>query len=333
MTRVVLPFSLWTCQGPETQFLSQAKLPHWRAWLARAQRTQVLRDAEPSDGRLATFTPPHERVLAQAQGWVEQQGGDGCADADVRDGCLPWAALAAAETGGDGSLPWAFISLCHWHVSNGQVTLMDPAALRLDAATDQALFQAMQVFFAEDGIVLHPYRTGLWLAQSALFAQLPTASLDRVIGRNIDPWLVEQRVLRRLQNEMQMLLYNHPVNDGRALPINSFWVHGAGALPHAGASAGNTLTRRASQVPDADCVAALRTAALQQDLMAWLAAWEAVDAQVIQPLLASAQPPTEWVLCGEQEAHVYRAGAPSWWQRLRHGFQPLAMQDVIGVRS
>ena len=85
-----------------------------------------------------------------------------------------------------------------------------------------SIFEAMQGFFAQDGIALYRYAPGQWLAQSDVFANLPTASLDRVIGRNIDPWLVggatptgPATLLRRLQNEMQMLLYTHGVNANR----------------------------------------------------------------------------------------------------------------------
>ena len=326
MTTTVLPFSIWTVQGPEADLLAKAELPHLRAWLAQSQRTQVVADPEPTQGRLATYTPPHERMLAQARGWA------------LPDGCLPWAAAAAVAQGHDVNAAWAFITLCNWHVSNGQVTLGDPAHLRIDANTDRALLEAMRGFFAEDGIALHPYREGVWLAQSPVFANLPTASLDRVIGRNIDPWLVEHSVLRRLQNEMQMLLYTHAVNEGRALSINSFWVHGAGALPTTTNAATTTTTTTATtapntcHVPDASCVAALRTTALQHDLVGWLEAWQAVDVQIIQPLLHHALPHTQLVLCGDHVAHVYTAGAPSVWQRLMRLFKTTPMNQVIGER-
>jgi hypothetical protein len=69
-------------------------------------------------------------------------------------------------------------------------------------------------------------------------APLTPASLDRVVGRVIDGWMPragEAKALRRLQQEMQMLLYTHPVNEERArgglLPVNSFWASGTGALP------------------------------------------------------------------------------------------------------
>lgn len=317
----LIPFSLWTLQGPEASVLAKAELPNLRTWLAQAKRVDVQVDAV-QEPLLATLSPPHERAWALAAGWPAQ------------DGCLPWAARAAAESGlaaSDAAKGWAFINLCNWHVSNGQVTLGDPAYLQIDEATDDTLLKAMQNFFAEDGIRLHPYKPGQWLAQSHLFVELPTASLDRVIGRNIDPWLVGSHVaadalspaaklLRRLQNEMQMLLYTHPVNDSRRLTINSFWVHGTGVL--------SPTTR-----PEPQVIHTLRESALQQDLMGWLEAWQHVDAHVIAPMLArlAAGEPQRLVLCGEHEFHVYDSAAPTLWQRVRTHFAPTSLDTVLAV--
>ena len=317
----LIPFSLWTLHGPEASVLAKAELPNLRMWLAQAKRVDVQVDAV-QEPLLATLSPPHERACALAAGWPAQ------------DGCFPWAARAAAERGlaaNNATDGWAFINLCNWHVSNGQVTLGDPAYLQIDEATDATLFQAMQSFFAEDGITLHPYKPGQWLAQSPLLADLPTASLDRVIGRNIDPWLVGSHVaadalspaaklLRRLQNEMQMLLYTHPVNEGRGLTINSFWVHGTGAL--------SPTTR-----PEPQVVNTLRESALQQDLIGWLEAWQHVDAHVIAPMLArlAAGEPQRLVLCGEHEFHVYDSAAPTLWQRLLTRFAPTSLDTVLAV--
>ena len=319
----LLPFSLWTKQGPEASVLAKVDLSNLRAWLAAAQRVDVQVD-QPREPLLASLSPPHERAWAQAVGWSDM------------DGALPWAAQAAAQSGldlrtDDAPTGWAFITLCNWLVSHGQVTLGDPAHLQIDAATDALLFQAMQGFFAEDGIALHPYKPGQWLAQSPLFVDLPTASLDRVIGRNIDPWLVgcetsghalspAAKLLRRLQNEMQMLLYTHAVNEGRSLTINSFWVHGTGALA--------PITRAAPQVVDA-----LRTPALQQDFVGWLETWQRMDADVIAPLLVrvAAGEAQRLVLCGEHEFHVYDSAAPSLWQRVRTHFAPTSLDTALAV--
>lgn len=320
----LIPFALWTTHGPEASVLAKAELPHLRALLLQSRRVDVQVDPV-QEPLLATLSPPHERAHALAAGWP------------LIDGGLPWAARAAIELGlatpnaKDG---WAFITLCNWHVSNGQVTLGDPAFLQIDEVTDATLFKAMQCFFVEDGIALHAYKPGQWLAQSPLLADLPTASLDRVIGRNIDPWLVGSHVaidalspaaklLRRLQNEMQMLLYTHPLNEGRSLSINSFWVHGTGALP-SDAPGGK-------QEPAV--IQTLRASALQQDLIGWLEGWQHVDAHVIAPLLSrvAAGEPQRLVLCGEHEFHVYDSAAPSLWQRVRTHFAPTSLDTVLAV--
>jgi hypothetical protein len=308
---------MWTTHGPEASVLAKAELPHLRAWLQQAQRVAVDVDA-PAEPLLATLSPPHERALAQALGW------------SLPDGVLPWAAQAAQAQGLSAHHPdaaWAFISLCNWHVSNGQVTLGDPEHLQIDAATDAALFASLQPFLAEDGIVLHPYQPGLWLAQSPWFAELPTASLDRVIGRNIDPWLVggetpsgAAKQLRRLQNEVQMLLYTHPANEGRRLSLNSFWVHGTGTLP-------------AHTAVSPQMVSSLRSSALQQDVIGWLQAWQHLDTHVIAPLhaRAAAGESQRLVLCGEHAFHVYDTATPSVWQRLHRRWAPTSLDTVLAV--
>ena len=96
----------------------------------------------------------------------------------------------------------------------------------------------MQPYFAEDGITLHPLSDTTWLAQGSVLVDLPTASLARTRSARVDGWMPRQpqaQALRRLQNEMQMLLYTHPVNDARKArflpPVNSFWISGTGTLP------------------------------------------------------------------------------------------------------
>ncbi len=318
----LIPFSLWTAHGLDASVLAEAELPHLRTWLAQARRVGVQADTV-QPPLLATLSAPHERAWMQAVGW------------SVQDGCVPWAARAASQQGlheGEATDGWAFISLCNWHVSNGQVTLSDPAHLQIDHAIDTTLFQAVQGFFAEDGIALYPYKPGQWLARSPLFANLPTASLDRVIGRNIDPWLVGShtmaalspaaQLLRRLQNEMQMLLYTHPVNEGRRLSINSFWVHGTGALPVSAPVGSEPVV-----------VDVLRESALQQDLSAWLQAWQHIDTHVIAPMLEEVANTRSQrlVLCGEHEFHVYEHVQASLWQRLRQRFAPTALETILAV--
>ena len=117
-----------------------------------------------------------------------------------------------------------------------------------------------------------------WYAAHESLVDLPCASIDRVVGRNVDRWLPEgrpARLLRRLQNEVQMLLYSHPLNDAReaqgALPVNSFWLSGCGRRQDVEGEEPHADTR-------------LRAPLLSEDWAAWAEAWRALDADALAPL-------------------------------------------------
>jgi hypothetical protein len=70
----------------------------------------------------------------------------------------------------------------------------------------------------EDGITL-AYEAPTALAGAGRSSAPPTASLDRVVGphhRRLDAGRRRRPALRRLQQEMQMLLYTLPLNDAAA---------------------------------------------------------------------------------------------------------------------
>jgi hypothetical protein len=173
----------------------------------------------------------------------------------------------------------------------------------------------MQPFFSQDGIELEYDAPTRWLARGELFRGLATASLDRVVGRVIDDWMPradEAKPLRRLQQEMQMLLYTHPVNEERTrsglLPVNSFWASGTGALPQPHAAA---------PPPGLQITHYLRDAALLEDWSAWSAAWRQLDAREFPRLIeaADAREPVALTLCGERRAQTWAGDGQSGWSR------------------
>ena len=339
----VVPYALWSGHRAPANWPASDALSNVRQWLRDMHRTSVIHE-EPHGALPTSLAMPHEVAQAQALGW------------DFADGCVPWAANAAAEQhlSADTSA-WSFVTLCNWHVSNGQVTMGDPAHLQIDADTDAQLFEAMQDFFAQDGIAIYPFAPGQWLAQSDAFANLPTASLDRVIGRNIDPWLVggvsptgPATLLRRLQNEMQMLLYTHDVNANRGLAINSLWWHGAGVLPMNTEISINTKTSTAKENPtnlagssllqifnesQSKAVSDLRKASLQQDWQGWTQAWTLLDQTLFADLLRRVQQGETMrvVLCGEYERHIYETQPASAWSRIQSiaGWQDLWQSNAL----
>ncbi len=281
---LVLPFAACDTEAwwPTVQALPAQALPQLRALL------QGMQPVAEVHGDARSLTPPHERLLAEALGW------HGCAD-----GLLPWAAEAARQAGHAGKGPWGWVTLCHWAMGREHATLSDPQALALDEAESRQLMAAMQPFFEEDGIRLHYLQPLRWLAEGEPLAQA-TASLDRVLGRNVDPWLPsarDARVLRRLQNEMQMLLYTHPVNEARQqqrqLTVNSLWFSGTGALPSAHGTAGPA---------DLLLARSLAGAALADDWKAYAQAWQTIDGTLLKDLLLQQQAgqTVRLSLCGER---------------------------------
>ena len=247
------------------------------------QLLRGMRICERDSGSADSLSPPHERALARLLGWQH-----------LPDGLLPWAARCAPAAGRHA---WAWVSLCHWVMGREQASLTNPQLLQIGPEESDALLQAMQPYFESEGIDLHPAWPGHWLGMGEVFNQ-PTASLDRVIARNVDPWLPggpNARLLRRLQNEMQMLLYTHPVNQARGargqLPINSLWFSGSGRLP-----------AENSPRPSVHVTHQLAEAALSEDAPAYAQAWIQLDKTCVAQLLEQQLQghTVELTLCGER---------------------------------
>jgi len=291
---LLLPFASALDEGGQP-VLPDLTLAHLTRLLALGP-TVVLEAPAPADGEL-TLTAPHERAHAALLGL------------DAPDGQVPWAAWETHSR-----RPAAWFTPCHQEVGNGHVTLHDPQALGLSEAHSRALLAALQPWAQEDGIALTWHAPDRWLAQGPVFEGLATASLDRVVGRSIAPWLPMAPAaapLRRLQNEAQMLFYTHPAHDERVAaglaPVNAFWISGSGACPpHAPATAAElTLDTR------------LRTPALRGDWAAWQHAWEQLDAEVLPTWLARAErgQTLQITLCGERSFTTLTWEARSLGQR------------------
>ncbi len=299
------------------QVLQRLSLPNLEKLLGRL----TLVDTDEADA--SSRTPPHERARARAL------------RLDAPDGQVPWAARQAIQTGlaqppADG-LAWAWITLCHWKVHADYIVMDNPLALALDAAQSQTLLDAMRPFFEEDGIALHYAAPTQWLACGEVFRDLATASLDRVVGGDIDAWLPKSgqaAPLRRLQNEMQMLLYTHAANDDRAAralaPVNSFWVSGTGALP----ADWREPAQDEPVLPDD-----LREAALAGDWTAWGECWRALDAGACAALLAALQAghSVRLTLCGERGALTFESQQKGMFRKIASQFGRKPLSSLLNL--
>ncbi len=296
----VLPFAA-PLSDPGRAALRELRLPRLQALLAGCE-------GERDEGDEYALSPPHERALARAWGWAGA------------DGQLPFAALQAEADGiAPGDLAWGLLTPVHWHVGTDQLSLTDPASLLLDAEESHAFFAALADLFTSEGFLLHWGAPERWYLAHESLADLPTASLDRVIGRNVDRWLPagpRARLLRRLQNEAQMLLYTHPLNDARearGLPtVNSVWLSSCGPAQPRRAGAAVTVDNR------------LRDRALAEDWPGWARAWTLIDESLAE------QTPTHISLCGERSCLELVVPEPTRWRRFTSRFTSrFAARDLM----
>lgn len=299
---LVLPYAALpdsSCQ----HLLQSLSLPHLEKLLA------LLSPATVDTGTPDQPIPPHERAVAAAWGLDAQKPA--------------WAAASQAIP--DTACAW--LTPCHWTAGPDQVRMDDPGDVVLDMADAQALHALLQPWFAEDGMQLDITNPKQWCVRGAPLAQLQTTSLDRVLLRDVTPWMPSgpsARTLHRLHSEMQMLLYNAPFNDERAArglaPINAFWLHGAGQL----SSAELATVRQRQTAVHLEVVDGLRQTALHQDWPAWKEAWLATDAGPMAVLLRHVQAggSATLTLSGESNAHSFTTAPRSFTQKIKNIFTP-----------
>jgi hypothetical protein len=258
-------------------------LPHWQGLLRQWQEVSAI-GGDPT----SPFTPA-ERVQGQLHGHAASDP-------------LPTAAWLLARHGIDpGPLPWALVTPLHIQLEAHQALALSPEQLRLTEAEAEALWRTLAPLFpAEEGWQVHRLNATTWVLGHLSLADWQAASLDRVSLRTLDAWLPAHRGLRRLQNEIQMLLHEHPVNRAReaqgALTVNSVWISGCGVAQ--------------GQPPELVINHWLRSPALQVDTEGWRQAWLRLDEEIVRPLLSEGGLLT---LAGETWARTFAPKPRPWW--------------------
>lgn len=286
------PFLLILANTEWPSAVAAPALPHLSAALARWRRAQRRPQRE------GDLSLGHEQVLAQAMGLPPQARG-----------ALAWGAWFARDRGLANGRPCALISPCHWDINMTGVRMDDPAQLGLSDAHSQALMAALLPLAQEDGIALHWLSATQWLAQGEVFAGLQAPSPAAIANQELSEHLPQvpgqdpaTRLLRRLQNEAQMLFYSHPVADARdaaRLPaVNSIWFHGTGQLPERlGPTQAHTF---------------IDLMALDHHLPT---AWELADALIAQVLRE--HPQVDLVMGSPQATQGWTMATLPWWRRWR----------------
>lgn len=158
----------------------------------------------------------------------------------------PVAAISLTAAGGQaGEDYWLRADPVHVRIERDRVILGEISELDPDEA--RQLCEALGAHFGAD-FSPRPLRPAAWVVRIAAEPEISTTPLSLAAGQHIDPLLPAGRDAmqwRRLLNEVQMLLFSHPVNQAReargAPVINSVWLWGGGRLPESGQSTRTVL--------------------------------------------------------------------------------------------
>lgn len=133
---------------------------------------------------------------------------------------------------------WLRADPVHLGVERDQLILSEGSTFPLAQDEADALIATLNQHFAVDGLHFmapHPQR---WYLRLAHTPALTTHGLYQAAGRNVHSLLPageEAMRWRALLNEVQMLMFEHPVNVAREArgiaPVNSIWLSGGGELP------------------------------------------------------------------------------------------------------
>lgn len=208
-------------------------------------------------------TLPHERWVARCFGVghaaapaaLRQQADDAASNGRADPSATAAAAAAAAANDdaplapymllADGGEPrdavWACVEPVHVQVAHDHLVLIDPETLQLSTDDAAALLAVARPLIEELGVELAAPTPLRWYLSSEQLGALASAAPLRAAGRNIEIWLPHEahtghrpRTWMKLQNEVQMAWFEHPVNqarEARGLPAaNSIWLHAQGRM-------------------------------------------------------------------------------------------------------
>lgn len=152
------------------------------------------------------------------------------------------ARLAAQHDGLDGNNHhWLIADPAHLRIDRDHALLADIGVMHLNQAEADVLVHALNQHFATDGLRFHAPTPGRWYLQHPQPTDANFTPLVDAIGENVDahrPQGSSGLDWNRTLNEIQMLLFSHPLNQEREdrgdTAVNSIWLWGNGqqATPH-----------------------------------------------------------------------------------------------------
>ncbi|MDP2246508.1 MAG: hypothetical protein Q8J65_00145 [Nitrosomonadales bacterium] len=131
-----------------------------------------------------------------------------------------------------------FADPAHLVLQRDSFALASPVPINLSPEESGRLLDSLNQHFDSDGLKFIQGTSGHWYLQQMHQPQIMTFHPEMAINRDINAFLpqgAEAANWNQLINEIQMLLFSHPVNqerESRGLPAcNSLWFWGGGKLP------------------------------------------------------------------------------------------------------
>lgn len=182
--------------------------------------------------------------------WCSRGRRMGSIDADgdgILRSCFEWSggtlAVAAlrrhAECGDAEGSSWLCADPAHVRADMTTARMLACGAMGLADSERERIARDLSSLFGDAGFEFNAPGNERWYVRALPDSQLPEcAAPDQALGDDLKlhlPVGAAGRLWRRLFNDAQILLHNHPVNSQRAargaISVNSLWLWGGGVLP------------------------------------------------------------------------------------------------------
>jgi hypothetical protein len=148
--------------------------------------------------------------------------------------------VRAARTDAVPGGTWACATPVHLLTAIDHLQMAPPGAVELEADETEAIAATLQEHFATADHAFASEARGSWLWSSSRELQCTSVEPSIAAGRNLREVMPAGRdglAVRKLMNEVQMLLHEHRVNERRAArgaaTVNSLWLWGFGSVGEA----------------------------------------------------------------------------------------------------
>ncbi|WP_229412945.1 hypothetical protein [Massilia sp. WG5] len=232
---------------------------------------------------------------------------------------------------GDGT--WFVVNPAHIQIAHSHLMMGDPRQLDLREDEGRQLFDSARACCEEAGHALLYGAPDTWFLRADDWDGIHTASPDAAIGMNLTDWVPtgpQARAFRKLQNEVQVSWYTHPVNAAREsrgqAPVNAIWPWGAASV--AAEHAQKLVARAAGKLGPAPALSTYATPG-------WLTALadqrlDGLSGIADKLLAAGAAANGRLLVCGNVTAAALAADWHAWLQEM-HALEQVLFAPLLAA--